>query len=53
MTERFALKSKYFYDEANRDAYREQHESMPFHEKSTENTPLAVGGIVLVAPVLL
>ncbi|WP_178915495.1 restriction endonuclease [Natronomonas gomsonensis] len=53
VTERFAFKTKYFYDEANRDAFREEYEAMPFYEKAMENTPLTVGTVVLVIIVLL
>ena len=53
VTERFAFKMKYFYDEANRDTFREQYASMPFYEKALENTPLAVGAAVLVIIALL
>ncbi|MFC7116639.1 restriction endonuclease [Natronoarchaeum sp. GCM10025703] len=53
VTERFAFKTKYFYDEANRDEFREQYASMPFYEKAMENTPLTVGTAVLVIIVLL
>ncbi len=47
VTERFAFKTKYFYDEENRDAFREQYEAMPLHEKAMENTPLTVGTVVV------
>ena len=53
VTERFAFKTKYFYDEANRDTFREQYASMPFYEKAMENTPLTVGAAVLVIIALL
>lgn len=53
VTERFAFKTKYFYDAENRDAFREQYEAMPFYEKAMENTPLAVGTVVVVALVVL
>ena len=53
VTERFAFKTKYFYDAENRDAFREEYESMPLREKAMENTPLAVGTVVLVGLVLL
>ena len=53
VTERFALKTKYFYDETNRDAFRDQYDAMPFYEKAMENTLLAVGTVVLVVFVLL
>jgi len=53
VTERFAFKTKYFYDEENRDAFREEYASMPFYEKAMENTPLAVGAVSVVVLVLL
>ncbi|QCC51424.1 restriction endonuclease [Halapricum salinum] len=46
VTERFALKTKYFYDEDNRDTFREQYEAMPIHRKAMENKPLLVGSII-------
>ena len=51
VTERFALKTKYFYDEANRDAFREEYAAMALHQKAMENKPLVRGGAV--ATVLL
>ena len=51
VTERFALNSKYFYDTANRDAFRDQYAAMPFHEKALENKPL-VGGALIVTTLL-
>ncbi|WP_281194169.1 restriction endonuclease [Halorubrum sp. F4] len=53
VTERFAFKTKYFYDEQNRDAFRDEYDAMPFYEKAMENTPLAVGILVLGVLVLL
>ncbi|WP_144922371.1 restriction endonuclease [Halorubrum salsamenti] len=53
VTERFAFKTKYFYDAENRDAFREEYASMPFYEKAMENTPLALGTVVLTVLVLL
>ena len=53
VTERFAFKTKYFYDDENRDAFREQYEAMPFYEKAMENTLLAVGAVGVVVLVLL
>jgi restriction endonuclease Mrr len=53
VTERFAFKTKFFYDEENRDAFREEYEAMPFHEKAMENTPLAVGTAVVLVLFLL
>jgi restriction endonuclease Mrr len=53
VTERFALKTKYFYDEENRDAFAEEYEAMPVHEKARENPALAVGGVAAVLLVLV
>jgi restriction endonuclease Mrr len=46
VTERFALRRKYFYDEANLAQFREQYAAMAPHEKAMENKPLLVGGVV-------
>jgi restriction endonuclease Mrr len=51
VTERFALRTKYFYDEGNLEAFREEYAAMPVHEKAMENRPLVGGGVV--AAVLL
>ncbi|WP_436930835.1 restriction endonuclease [Halosimplex halobium] len=53
VTERFALKTKYFYDEANREAFREEYEAMPVHEKAQENVPLAVAAVATALLVLV
>ena len=53
VTERFAFKTKYFYDEANRDAFQEEYEAMPFYEKAMENTWLAVSAVIVVVLGLL
>ncbi|WP_435358674.1 restriction endonuclease [Haloarchaeobius sp. DFWS5] len=46
VTERFALRTKYFYDEANRDEFRAEYEEMAVHEKAMENKPLVAGSFV-------
>jgi len=46
VTERFALKTKYFYDEENLEAFREEYAAMPIHEKAMENKVLAGGGVI-------
>ena len=46
VTERFALKRKYFYDERNLEAFRETYAEMPLHEKAMENKPLVVGSVI-------
>ncbi|MEY7848835.1 restriction endonuclease [Natrarchaeobius sp. A-rgal3] len=43
VTERFALSRKYFYDEQNLEAFREEYAEMALHEKAMENVPLVVG----------
>ncbi|GAA0682654.1 hypothetical protein GCM10009020_34930 [Natronoarchaeum mannanilyticum] len=43
MTERFALKTKYFYDEDNLETFREEYVVMLLHEKAMENKRLAGG----------
>lgn len=51
VTERFALKKKYFYDEENLDEFRDEYEEMEVHEKAMENKPLV--GAAAVALFLL
>jgi len=55
VTERFALKTKYFYDEQNLEAFREEYVAMPLHEKAMENKLLAGGSVVaaLLAVIVL
>jgi restriction endonuclease Mrr len=47
ITERFALKTKYFYDEENLAAFREEYAEMPLHEKAMENKLLAGSSVVV------
>jgi restriction endonuclease Mrr len=51
VTEKFFLSTKYFYDETNREQFRERYEAMAVHEKAMENKPLAAG--IVVAALLL
>ncbi|MFP8951486.1 restriction endonuclease [Natrialbaceae archaeon A-arb3/5] len=53
VTERFALKRKYFYDEDNLEAFREEYAAMPIYEKAMENVPLAVASTLAALTVLL
>ncbi|MDV7351137.1 restriction endonuclease [Halorubrum distributum] len=53
VTERFALKTKYFYDEKNLEAFREEYADMPLHEKVMENKLLVGGSVVIVFLVVL
>ena len=46
VTERFALKRKYFYDDQNLEAFRTEYAEMPLHEKAMENKWLAGGSVV-------
>ncbi|TKX47282.1 restriction endonuclease [Halorubrum sp. SD690R] len=52
VTERFALKPKYFYGEQNLETFREEYAEMPLHEKAMEN-PLLAGGSVVAALLLI
>jgi restriction endonuclease Mrr len=52
VTERFALKTKYFYDEDNLSTFREEYAEMPLHEKAMENK-LLVGVSVVVMLLLI
>ncbi|TKX59726.1 restriction endonuclease [Halorubrum sp. ASP1] len=47
VTERFALKTKYFYDEENLETFREEYAGMSIHEKAMENKLLAGGSVVV------
>jgi len=53
VTEKFAFKTKYFYDDGNRDAFQEEYEAMPVHQKAMENRPLVIGSILAVLLALL
>jgi restriction endonuclease Mrr len=46
VTGQFFLSTKYFYDETNREQFREQYEAMALHEKAMENPPLVAGVVV-------
>jgi restriction endonuclease Mrr len=48
VTERFAFKTKYFYDTENLEAFRAEYDAMPLHEKAMENKPLVVGTLVAI-----
>jgi restriction endonuclease Mrr len=53
VTESFAFKTKYFYDESNLDAFREDYEEMAFYEKAMENPRLTAGAVfVLIAAIV-
>ncbi len=47
VTERFFYKTKYFYNEKNRDQFRAEYEEFPVHKKALENKPLVAGTVVL------
>jgi restriction endonuclease Mrr len=46
VTERFMLRTKYFYDDENRAQFRAEYEQMPIHEKAMENRPLVAGAVL-------
>ncbi|MEZ3145615.1 restriction endonuclease [Halobaculum sp. MBLA0143] len=48
VVERFALRTKYFYDEENLEAFREEYADLPPHQKAAENEFL-VGGAAAAA----
>ena len=55
VTGQFFFSTKHFYDETNREQFREQYEAMPVYERAMENPPLVVGVVVatLLAVLLL
>jgi restriction endonuclease Mrr len=52
VTERFALKTKYFYDEENLGAFREEYKEMSIPEKAMENRFLSVAILFLALVVV-
>jgi restriction endonuclease Mrr len=52
VTESFAYRTKYFYDEANREEFREEYAEMSIHQKAMENPPL-VGGVAVALAMLV
>jgi len=46
VTEQFAFKTKYFYNEENLDTFREEYAAMGPHEKAMENPLLAGAGVI-------
>jgi len=48
VTEQFAFKTKYFYNEDNLEAFREEYAAMGPHEKAMENPLLAGAGAIAV-----
>ncbi|EMA06168.1 restriction endonuclease (plasmid) [Haloarcula marismortui ATCC 33800] len=53
VTERFSLKTKYFYNKENLEAFREEYAEMGLHEKAMENKLLAGGGVVVTLLVVV
>ncbi|WP_423746644.1 restriction endonuclease [Haladaptatus sp. SPP-AMP-3] len=53
VTERFALKTKYFYDEENMKLFLKEYDAMPIQQKAMENKPLVAGTAVSVVLVVL
>lgn len=48
VTETFLFSTKYFYDEANLEAFREEYAEMPIHEKAMENPQLVAGATLIL-----
>ncbi len=53
VTERFAFKTKYFYDDSNLETFRGEYDEMPFYEKAMENPRLTVGAVLLLIGMLV
>lgn len=45
VTEGFMFDTKYFYSQANCEAFRQEYEAMALHEKAQENLPFAMGAV--------
>ena len=52
VTEKFAFKTKYFYDQENLEAFREEYAAMGPHQKVMEN-PVVAGGVSLIGLVIV
>jgi restriction endonuclease Mrr len=52
VTEQFAFKTKYFYNEENLETFREEYAAMGPHQKAMEN-PLLAGGVLLLGIVVI
>ncbi|WP_135826086.1 restriction endonuclease [Halorussus ruber] len=48
ITERFAFRKKYFYDEENLEEFSAEYDEMGLHQKALENKPLLATAILLV-----
>ena len=54
VTDEFFFATKYFFDERNRDTFREEYEAMPLYRKPLENPKLvAAVGVVMVLLVVV
>jgi restriction endonuclease Mrr len=53
VTETFALKTKYFYDERNLEAFRKEYATMRFDQKAMENPIVAGVGILVLLLVVV
>jgi len=53
VTERFALKTKYFYDEQNLKAFREEYAAMPLHESDGEQATGRRGVVAALLAVIV
>ncbi|MFD1514559.1 hypothetical protein [Halomarina rubra] len=53
MSDRFGARKRFFYDEANRDAFRDEYEAMSVSGKVLENKPLVASSMAMVFLTLL
>ncbi|MDS0293839.1 restriction endonuclease [Halogeometricum luteum] len=48
VSDRFALRKRFFYDEENLATFREQYEDRPVHMKAMENKPMVASTVAMV-----
>lgn len=48
VSDRFALRKRYFYDEGNLEAFREEYDELPAHMKAMENKPMVASTVAMV-----
>ena len=53
VTDRFALRKRYFVDKENLDSFREEYDAMPMHQKALENKPLIASTVVMICLIVI
>jgi len=48
VTDQFAFKTKYFYDQENLESFQAEYTEMAIHEKALENKPLVASMVIIV-----